>query len=617
MRCWKMATTKIKQHFNNNHGALEDFKNLTVAVTDPSRSIDVTANRLVSALVQRNREMIRPIIATLICLGKCNLAIRGHRDDSKYYLGENTSNSCGNFLSILKLVLQFAPPALKELVMKCPKNATYKSKTIQNQIIDVIKSYIQGKIVEKIKIKRVFSVLADEATDVSNKEQMALVLRYLSQNNVIKEEFVNFIHCKNGTTGQALSEIILDEVKALGLDFENVRGQGYDGAGAMAGSEKGVASRILRIHRLAVYIHCFAHRLNLSIMKVSNITLVRDVFDHTRVIADFFTNSPKRAEFLEHIFSELDGIVRKLINICRTRWVARILGVNRIVESYFQVHKTFSKIAQSGATFHNVKWDAKTQTKANGCRAKMETFAWLVALVITKNIFFYIDSITTGLQASSLSIVEAYLEISNVIETLKGVKLNVDHYHHLWYTEAVELAAKIGINPKCPRVISGNMKHRDGTPASTEEEYFRRTITVKCLNEVLNDLQERFDANSIGVIDGFYCIPSVMAVKDDWKIRLRKFMHKYRTDMPKLHSAESEIERWENTWLKNSNEALPSTIEDTMKKMLTTMFPNIYQVLVILAVSLNRRPILPIGLLNSVWINFPLRWLLWWPTCAI
>lgn len=90
MRCWKMATTKIKQHFQNQHGALEDFKNLTVAIRDPSKSIDVTANRLVSTIVQKNRDMIRPIIATLICLGKCNLAIRGHRDDSKYYLGENT-----------------------------------------------------------------------------------------------------------------------------------------------------------------------------------------------------------------------------------------------------------------------------------------------------------------------------------------------------------------------------------------------------------------------------------------------------------------------------------------------------------------------------------------------
>ena len=83
-----------------------------------------------------------------------------------------------------------------------------------------------------------------------------------------------------------------------------------------------------------------------------------------------------------------------------------------------------------------------------------------------------------------MSIVEAYKEVSNVIETLKGVQINVVKYHKLWYTEAVELAAKIGINPKCPRVISGSMAHRDGTPANTEEEYFRRTITVKCLNEV-------------------------------------------------------------------------------------------------------------------------------------
>ena len=102
--------------------------------------------------------------------------------------------------------------------------------------------------------------------------------------------------------------------------------------------------------------------------------------------------------------------------------------------------------------------------------------------------------------------------------------------------------------------------------------------------QVLVDLQQRFDANSLGVIDGFYCIPSVMAVKDDWKIHLRKFMMRYKCDMPKLTMVESEIERWENTWLKGRNDALPSTIEDTMKQMLTTMFPNIYQVLVILAV---------------------------------
>lgn len=116
-------------------------------------------------------------------------------------------------------------------------------------------------------------------------------------------------------------------------------------------------------------------------------------------------------------------------------------------------------------------------------------------------------------------------------------------------------------------------------------EYMINNIYHLYCFQVINDLRERFDANSIGVIDGFYCIPSVMAVKTDWKLHLRKFMMKYKKDMPDLSTAESEIHRWETTWLKGSqDDTLPSTIEGTMKTMLTTMFPNIYQTLIILAV---------------------------------
>ena len=60
---------------------------------------------------------------------------------------------------------------------KCPGNATYKSTNIQNEIINILKEYIQSKVVKKIKQNKYFAVLADEASDVSNKEQMPLVLR--------------------------------------------------------------------------------------------------------------------------------------------------------------------------------------------------------------------------------------------------------------------------------------------------------------------------------------------------------------------------------------------------------------------------------------------------------
>ena len=91
---WRLATTKITKHFEPlKHPSVNDFNNLSLAVKNPLRSIDVTANRLVSETVERNRRMIKPIIATLICLGQNNIALRGHRDDSKYYLSEESGTS--------------------------------------------------------------------------------------------------------------------------------------------------------------------------------------------------------------------------------------------------------------------------------------------------------------------------------------------------------------------------------------------------------------------------------------------------------------------------------------------------------------------------------------------
>ena len=79
------------------------------------------------------------------------------------------------------------------MVKQAPANATYQSKTIQNQIIDVLGEYMINNIVTEIKKMQFFSVLADEATDISNKEQMALVFRYMNEFNVLGGRVMKFI----------------------------------------------------------------------------------------------------------------------------------------------------------------------------------------------------------------------------------------------------------------------------------------------------------------------------------------------------------------------------------------------------------------------------------------
>jgi len=51
-------------------------------------------------------------------------------------------------------------------------NAKYTSPDIQNEIIDCCDEVIRTKIVHRINKAKCFSILADETTDISTKEQV-------------------------------------------------------------------------------------------------------------------------------------------------------------------------------------------------------------------------------------------------------------------------------------------------------------------------------------------------------------------------------------------------------------------------------------------------------------
>ena len=82
-----------------------------------------------------------------------------------------------------------------------------------------------------------FSIMADEAADVSDKENLSLVLHYVDSSKDIREEFVGFRLCGEETTSNAINS-----VRDLGLTMDNCRGQSYDGAGNMAGRYVGAST---------------------------------------------------------------------------------------------------------------------------------------------------------------------------------------------------------------------------------------------------------------------------------------------------------------------------------------------------------------------------------------
>ena len=121
-------------------------------------------------------------------------------------------------------------------------------------------NYYEIKFYKKIKQAKFFSIIADEATDASNVEQLSISICFVDDDEKVYEKFLCFHSCESGVTGEAIASNILENLAKWELDPNLIRGQVYDGAGAMAGKSKGAAACI---RSKAIYTHCASHRLNL------------------------------------------------------------------------------------------------------------------------------------------------------------------------------------------------------------------------------------------------------------------------------------------------------------------------------------------------------------------
>ena len=58
---------------------------------------------------------------------------------------------------------------------------------------------IRNKILAKVRQAKYFSIIADEATDEANDEQLSICIRYVEE----QEKFIAFHECVSGVTGVA------------------------------------------------------------------------------------------------------------------------------------------------------------------------------------------------------------------------------------------------------------------------------------------------------------------------------------------------------------------------------------------------------------------------------
>ena len=238
------------------------------------------------------------------------------------YFGITRLNSC-----ILKLISN---------VLFSTGNATYLSHQIQNQIIDIIGTTISEEIVRRLKEAELFAVIVDETPDTSHKEKLSITVRYVRDGDI--EERLLALWVVDQTSTEMLFETLCAVLRFHRIDVTNLRGQCYDGASNVAGIRTaGLQARIKEISLSALFVHCYAHVLNLVIVDaMTSNTTARDFFGTLQNLYVFIQTCTKRhaiyseqqAEIHANSRSAKSFQVHTLKSLCETRWACRANAIN-------------------------------------------------------------------------------------------------------------------------------------------------------------------------------------------------------------------------------------------------------------------------------------------------
>jgi hypothetical protein len=168
---------------------------------------------------------------------------------------------------MLKLLASYNKDVKAVILENAPQNAKYTSLDVQKEILAIMARKVQKNIREEIGDSK-FCIMVDEARDESKKEQMAIVIRFVNKEGLIKERFVDLVHVKDTAT-LTLKNSICAILAGNNLSVQDIRGQGYDGASNMRGEWNGLKALILNECPYAYYIHCMAHQLQLALVAAS------------------------------------------------------------------------------------------------------------------------------------------------------------------------------------------------------------------------------------------------------------------------------------------------------------------------------------------------------------
>ena len=423
------------------------------------------------------------------------IAFRGHRETQVLDLSVNV----GNFRSLVRLLSRHIA-VVRDRLESGPKNASWLGHDIQNELVSVMAKWVLSKIIAEVKNARYYTIIADETKDVSKSEQLTIVLRYVYGGSVY-EHFLGFVEAKS-LNASALTQYILDQLSNLELSINNCISQCYDGASVMSGCCNGVATKILEKNPKAIYIHCWAHQLNLVLVGSCKIVAAAsDFFALLQALYVFMSSSVPHSMFIDKQSENTrDRHIIQLKKLSDTRWSCRHASIKAVTMTISCIISTLQELSMTSSN------SSSRAVEARGLLFQIKYFEFLLCLVMFEKIFSITGKLSDLLQAESLSYAAAASCIQATKETISGLR-SEGNWQKIW-DDAVKIADKHAISVSRPtrnralpaRLSDSVVTETVGNRQMVLDEH-RVATYYSTIDTILEEMNRRFSTSSLALLN--------------------------------------------------------------------------------------------------------------------
>ena len=298
------------------------------------------------------------------------------------------------------------------------------------------------------------------------------------------ESFVGFVPCDD-KTGAGIAEklcTILQE-EGLSLNFDLMRGPGYDNGANMAGIYNGVQALIKKQNAAASYITCAAHSLNLAGVHAASVNhRMVSFFGTVEKFFTFFAASTSRWQILTNKLNI------SLKSHSDTRWCSKANAVKALVT---QLPELIEAAEENATSSH----DSNTVSTADGLHNSIN-FNFICLLRFWWEILSRINMVNVSVQYQKQSLDNVCTLVDGLQVSLSTIRENFDE---TVVNSSKPVAQALGISDSLQEKRVRKVKRQSDEKTEDESrllnalDQFRQECFM-VLDCVIAEIRKRFDA---------------------------------------------------------------------------------------------------------------------------